>query len=326
MLQMSSFASGMAARMEETRARGFSAAASPAPQGDAHPLSAISPMTHNRWMCNDYEQHVRWAEYCKMMQELELGIPTQQTELDLPQADDVRINDRGPVMRAAGNDIGLVSMNFSFPPARPEGKPVFNFRSERRSFAKSNRCLIPVVCLLRIHREALPREQAPFRAARRAFHGDRRGLARKARQTGVLLCNADDRARPRRRPLPRPPGRGVATVRLGALISPHAPGVGAFAPAASRIVHRRDCADRSRQRGRLTPLPALASRAPVAATCRRSAPLAQPLHLLRNRQFSETIWNAAAQAVMSRAGRYAPLVGRRNPYERLVPAVRRRTP
>jgi len=62
-------------------------------------------------MCNDYEQHVRWAEYYKMMQELELGIPTQQTELDLPQADDVRINDQGPIMRGAGNLVELCTMS-----------------------------------------------------------------------------------------------------------------------------------------------------------------------------------------------------------------------
>lgn len=40
-------------------------------------------------MCNAYEQHVRWVEYCQMMQALELEIPTQQTELDLPQADHI---------------------------------------------------------------------------------------------------------------------------------------------------------------------------------------------------------------------------------------------
>jgi hypothetical protein len=72
-------------------------------------------------MCNDYEQHVRWAEYCKMMQTLELRIPSRQSELDLPQADDIRINDTGPVMRAAGNEIELVPMSFSFPPGRPGG-------------------------------------------------------------------------------------------------------------------------------------------------------------------------------------------------------------
>jgi hypothetical protein len=65
-------------------------------------------------MCNDYEQHVRWAEYCKMLQALELAIPAPQSEADLPQADDVRINDIGPVMRAVGDEIELVPMSFSF--------------------------------------------------------------------------------------------------------------------------------------------------------------------------------------------------------------------
>ncbi|MAA99183.1 MULTISPECIES: SOS response-associated peptidase family protein [Hyphomicrobiales] len=93
-------------------------------------------------MCNNYEQHVRWQEYCKMMQNLELGIPTQQTELDLPEADDIKINDRGPVMRIADNHVELASMNFSFPPSG-RGGPVFNFRSEGRRFDNSNRCIIP---------------------------------------------------------------------------------------------------------------------------------------------------------------------------------------
>lgn len=46
-------------------------------------------------MCNDFEQHIAWAEYCRMMESLALKIPTHQTELDLPQADDIRINDPG---------------------------------------------------------------------------------------------------------------------------------------------------------------------------------------------------------------------------------------
>src|ERR1700691_305818 len=93
-------------------------------------------------MCNDYEQHVAWGEYCKMMQALELGISTRQTELDLPQADDIRINDVGPVMRAAGKCIELAQMKFGFPPSG-RGAPVFNFRSEGRRFGGSDRCLIP---------------------------------------------------------------------------------------------------------------------------------------------------------------------------------------
>ncbi|MGY3332189.1 putative SOS response-associated peptidase YedK [Mesorhizobium sp. USDA 4775] len=96
-------------------------------------------------MCNDYEQHVAWAEYCRMMESLALRIPSHQSELDLPQADDIRINDPAPIMRAtAGSDaIELASMTFGFPPAGPKGGPVFNFRSEGRQFANSKRCLVP---------------------------------------------------------------------------------------------------------------------------------------------------------------------------------------
>jgi putative SOS response-associated peptidase YedK len=70
-------------------------------------------------------------------------IASHQSELDLPQADDIKINDTGPVMLAAGDKIELVPMAFAFPPARHGGAPVFNFRSEGRQIANSNRCLIP---------------------------------------------------------------------------------------------------------------------------------------------------------------------------------------
>lgn len=95
-------------------------------------------------MCNAYEQHVKWVEYVRMMQELELGIPTQQSELDLPQSEDVRINDMGPVMRATSNDneIELTQMNFGLPSDQPKRGPVFNYRSDGRKFANSRRGLI----------------------------------------------------------------------------------------------------------------------------------------------------------------------------------------
>src|SRR4051812_41119451 len=112
-------------------------------------------------MCNDYEQHIRWAQYCAMMQAAELGIPTRQSELDLPVADDTRINDMGPVMRAAGNVIELVPMNFSFPPAG-RGGPVFNFKSAGRRFDKSNRCLIPASAFFDFTGKKYPKAKHPF--------------------------------------------------------------------------------------------------------------------------------------------------------------------
>ena len=120
-------------------------------------------------MCNAYEQHVKWVEYCKMMQALELGIPTQQSELDLPESDDVRINDMAPVMRAAGNSIELVSMNFSFPPSGRKGGPVFNFRSEGRNFANSNRCLIPASAFFEFTGKKYPKAKHRFTLANAPF-------------------------------------------------------------------------------------------------------------------------------------------------------------
>jgi putative SOS response-associated peptidase YedK len=95
-------------------------------------------------MCNDYEQHVSWVQYKKALESVSVTIPPRQSELDLRQADDVRINDSVPVMRSVGDKaIELAPMSFGFPPPRPKASPIFNFRSEGRRFADSKRCFVP---------------------------------------------------------------------------------------------------------------------------------------------------------------------------------------
>jgi putative SOS response-associated peptidase YedK len=120
-------------------------------------------------MCNDYEQHVSWAQYCKMMQLLELGTATQQDELDLRQADDIKIGDVGPVMRVAGNAVELAPMKFGFPPSSPRGGPVFNFRLEGRQFDKSNRCLIPASAFFEFTGKKYPKAKHRFTLAGASF-------------------------------------------------------------------------------------------------------------------------------------------------------------
>jgi putative SOS response-associated peptidase YedK len=120
-------------------------------------------------MCNDYEQHIRWAEYCRMMQALELGTPAEQSETDLAQADHIRIGDNGPVMRASGNAIELAPMRFGFPPPRPRASPVFNFRSEGRRFDKSNRCLIPASAFFEFTGKKYPKAMHRFSLADAPF-------------------------------------------------------------------------------------------------------------------------------------------------------------
>ena len=91
-------------------------------------------------MCNDYEQHVTHQQYLEAIKGLELDSSDAPTEL--PQADDIRIGDVGPVLRAAGNGVEVVSMRFGWPPPRPKAPPVFNFKSDGRHFDNSKRCLI----------------------------------------------------------------------------------------------------------------------------------------------------------------------------------------
>ncbi|WP_348642683.1 SOS response-associated peptidase family protein [Neorhizobium sp. P12A] len=94
-------------------------------------------------MCTEYEQHISYTQYCKVMQDLALGIPTHQSELDMPAANNIKIGEMAPVIRAAGDNIvELTQMKFGFPPTRTRG-PVFNLRSERKHFGDSHRCLIP---------------------------------------------------------------------------------------------------------------------------------------------------------------------------------------
>ena len=92
-------------------------------------------------MCNDYEQHVSQAAYAKAIAALELA-GSAGDEAALIAADDIRIGDIGPVLRAKGNSVELVAMRFGFPPPRPKAGPIFNFKSDGRSFADSRRCVV----------------------------------------------------------------------------------------------------------------------------------------------------------------------------------------
>ena len=113
-------------------------------------------------MCNNYEQRVTWRMYRDAVEALDLGTPTDQGEADLPQADDIRIGDMGPVMRAAGNGIELAPMKFGLPPASPRWGSVFNFRSEGRHFDKSNRCLIPASAFFEFTGKKYPKAKHRF--------------------------------------------------------------------------------------------------------------------------------------------------------------------
>jgi putative SOS response-associated peptidase YedK len=95
----------------------------------------------------------------------ELGLPSGAHAGQLPPAADVRVSDTTPVMRTMGNTVELALMAWGFEPARPNGAPVFNFRSEGRSFAKSKRCLVPASALFEFTGKQTPKSKWRFALA-----------------------------------------------------------------------------------------------------------------------------------------------------------------
>lgn len=53
-------------------------------------------------------------------------------------------------------------MSFSFPPGRPRGAPVFNFRSEGRHFANSTRCIVPASAFFEFTGKKYPKTKHRF--------------------------------------------------------------------------------------------------------------------------------------------------------------------
>lgn len=93
-------------------------------------------------MCNDY----RYAKPPDTLREefSQLKIPLRWGDggtPNYPPYDDIRVSQTAPIVR--GNSAGVELSIAPWAWKTPRGKPVFNFRSEGRSFAKSDRCLIP---------------------------------------------------------------------------------------------------------------------------------------------------------------------------------------
>jgi len=96
-------------------------------------------------MCNDYRLKVDIETIRQDFSDLRINIRFPEGIPNLAPRDDVRITDSAPIVRAAAEAgaADLVQRRWSWP--GPGGKPVYNFRSEGRSFGNSatgGRCLI----------------------------------------------------------------------------------------------------------------------------------------------------------------------------------------
>ena len=92
-------------------------------------------------MCNEYGNHVTYDQYVEAFSQIRLPLFVKGNGPDLSPRNAIHIRDTAPVIRRAGAGVELTELTWA--PRDRNKKPVFNFRSEKRSFANSTRCLIP---------------------------------------------------------------------------------------------------------------------------------------------------------------------------------------
>lgn len=93
-------------------------------------------------MCNLYRLRTPGSDLAGLFRQL--GLPLDWAEgqaSNLEPRDEIRIRDTAPVVRRRDSGAELAMLPWGWP--GPGGKPVFNFRSDGRSFAGSRRVLIP---------------------------------------------------------------------------------------------------------------------------------------------------------------------------------------
>ncbi len=94
-------------------------------------------------MCNDYGNHVAYAEYAEALRQLGLPILAPTAPPNLEPRDDIWPTEAAPIFRRHLDGVELAQLKWGFEPSSPKGRAVINFRSDGRSFANSRRCLVP---------------------------------------------------------------------------------------------------------------------------------------------------------------------------------------
>jgi putative SOS response-associated peptidase YedK len=93
-------------------------------------------------MCNDYGNHIPYSAYLAAFSETRIPVRFPRVAPNLEPREDIWPTDTAPVIRQADDGAEFAQLRWGFPPARPKGAPVINFRSEARRFPKG-RCLVP---------------------------------------------------------------------------------------------------------------------------------------------------------------------------------------
>ena len=94
-------------------------------------------------MCNDFGNHVAYAEYAEALRQLGMPIVAPIAAPNLEPKEDIWPSEVATVFRRLKEGVELARLEWGFAPSNPKGRVVINFRSDGRSFANSRRCLVP---------------------------------------------------------------------------------------------------------------------------------------------------------------------------------------
>ena len=92
-------------------------------------------------MCNEYGNRIPYRRYVEEFSHLKLHLSVSGNGPDLAPREEIHIRDTAPVVLRTADGVELTELTWA--PRDRNKKPMFNFRSEKRSFANSTRCLIP---------------------------------------------------------------------------------------------------------------------------------------------------------------------------------------
>ena len=150
-------------------------------------------------MCNDFGN--TYSDYLAAFSQTRIPVKWPNAAPNLKPRDDIWPTDRAPVIRRLQDGTNEFSeLRWGFPPARPKGAPVINFRSEGRRFPVG-RCLVPASHFFEFTGTKSPKTKWKFTKSRRGLVLFRRSMA----FHGGGWCSlhaADDRPAPRCRAYP----------------------------------------------------------------------------------------------------------------------------
>jgi putative SOS response-associated peptidase YedK len=93
-------------------------------------------------MCNDFGNRIPYDDYLRAFSRTRIPVRWPKAAPNLEPRDDIWPTDTAPVIRQTEDGHEFAQLRWGFPPAKPKGPPIINFRSEKRRFP-AGRCLVP---------------------------------------------------------------------------------------------------------------------------------------------------------------------------------------